>query len=83
MARSHIAVALGAALVASLIISQLVINLGFPKVDFWHWRLDQSYNAAPQTFFNSEKQSGELADDPSSYLLGVGKADITGYVRPI
>lgn len=80
MARSHIAVALGAALVASLIISQLVISLGFPKVEFWHWRLDQSYRGAPQTQFLGEKQSGEQADDPASYLVGVGKADITGYV---
>jgi neutral ceramidase len=80
MARSHIAVALGAALIASLIISQLVINLGFPKVEFWHWRLDQSYNGPLQTQFLGEKQSGNLGDDPASYLLGVGKADITGYV---
>jgi neutral ceramidase len=80
MARSHIAVALGAALVASLIIGQLVINLGFPSVDFWHARLDQTYNGAQQDHFISEKQDGGLADDPSSYLIGVGKADITGYV---
>jgi len=80
MARSHIAVALGAALVASLIIAQLVINLGFPAVDFWHGRLDNSYNGAQQDRFNSEKQDGGLADDPSSYLIGVGKADITGPV---
>ena len=85
MARSHIAVALGAALVASLIIAQLVINLGFPNADFWHLRLDQPYHASqhPQTQFISEKQSGETTDDPASYLVGVGKGDITGYVyRP-
>jgi len=80
MARSHIAVALGAALIASLIISQLVINLGFPKVEFWHWRLDQSYHGTPQTQFLGEKQSGEQAEDAASYLVGVGKADITGPV---
>jgi neutral ceramidase len=82
MARSHIAVALGAALVASLIIAQLVINLGLPKVDFWHLRLDQPYHASQhaQTQFISEKQSGGPSDDPASYLVGVGKADITGYV---
>lgn len=82
MARSHIAVALGASLIASLIIAQLVINLGFPSVEFWHWRLDQSYSAAvQQTQFISEKQSGGQPNDPSSYLVGVGKADITGYVE--
>jgi neutral ceramidase len=81
MARSHIAVALGAAIIASLIIGQLVINLGFPSVEFWHWRLDQTYHEAPQMHFISEKQGGELVDDLSSYLVGVGKADITGYVK--
>lgn len=80
MARSHIAVALGAALAASLIISQLVINLGFPTVEFWHWRLDSTYNGAQQTAFNSENQHDGLLQDPSQYLVGVGKADITGYV---
>jgi neutral ceramidase len=78
MARSHIAVAVGAALIASLIIGQLVINLGFPSVDFWHARLDQTYNGAQQDHFISEKQDGDLVYDPSSYLIGVGKADITG-----
>ena len=82
MARSHIAVALGAALIASLIIGQLVVNLGFPSVDFWHARLDQTYNGAQQDSFFSEKQDGgaaAAAEDASSYLIGVGKADITGY----
>jgi len=83
MARSHIAVALGAALVASLIIAQLVINLGFPVVDFWHARLDQTYTGAQQDVFNSEKQDGGQAGDASSYLVGVGKADITGWVARI
>lgn len=81
MARSHIAVALGAALVASLIIGQLVINLGFPSVDFWHARLDRPYTGAQQDSFFSEKQDGGAANDASSYLIGVGKADITGYVQ--
>lgn len=78
MARSHIAVALGAALFASLLISQLVINLGFPQVDFWHWRLDQDHHGIKQTHFFGGKQAEEFADDPSAYLIGVGKADITG-----
>lgn len=80
MARSHIAVALGAALITSLIVGHLVINLGFPNVDFWHRRLDQSYTGAQQSHFYHGKQSGELVDDPASYLVGVGKADITGLV---
>ncbi|KAL5121413.1 hypothetical protein ACEQ8H_000484 [Pleosporales sp. CAS-2024a] len=80
MARSHIVVALGAALFAALLLSQLVVNLGFPKAEFWHWRLDQSYSGAPPTQFLTEMQSGEPSDDPALYLLGVGKADITGPV---
>lgn len=70
MARSHIAVAFGAALVAVLLVGQLVVNLGFPNNDFWHSRLDQSYHGI--------QQDGALVEDPSQYLIGVGKADITG-----
>lgn len=78
MARSHIAVALGAALVALLIVGQLVVNLGLPNVDFWHWRLDQTYDGVQQDLFISEKQDGGQVADASQYLVGVGKADITG-----
>lgn len=78
MARSHIAVAFGAAFFASLLISQLVLNLGFPQADFWHSRLDQSKHDVPQTHIFSEKQAGDAAEDASQYLIGVGKADITG-----
>lgn len=80
MARSHIAVALGAALVASLIIGQLIINLGLPNNEFWHWRLDQSYDGIQQDVFMGEKENGGLVEDPSEYLIGVGKVDITGCV---
>lgn len=80
MARSHIAVALGAALVASLIIGQLMLNLRVPSINSWHQGLKETYNEAQQFHFQGgKKQSGEQADDPSSYLVGVGKADITGY----
>lgn len=81
MARSHVAVALGAALFASVIISQLIYSLGFPTVDFWHWQAEQDFHdGTQQTHLYSGKQSGELVDDPSQYLIGVGKADITGCV---
>ncbi|KAF2475414.1 Neutral/alkaline nonlysosomal ceramidase [Lindgomyces ingoldianus] len=82
MARSHVLVAIGAAFFASLIISQLVINLGFPQVDFWHWRLDQDYHGMHQTHLFREKdaQAGKAVGDASQYLIGVGKADITGPV---
>ncbi|RMZ67584.1 neutral alkaline non-lysosomal ceramidase [Pyrenophora seminiperda CCB06] len=80
MARSHIAFAFGAALMAILIVGQLVVNLGFPSVDSWHARLDQTYNGAQQEHFVSAKQDSGAAADASSYLVGVGKADITGPV---
>lgn len=79
MARSHIAVAVGAALVALLIVGQLVVNLGLPNNEFWHWRLDQTYGV-PQDLFFSTKQDGGLVEDAAQYLIGVGKADITGSV---
>lgn len=78
MARSHAAVALGASLFAILIFSQLVVNLGFPHVDFWHGRLDQDYSKYEHSQLFRPKQADDAADDPSQYLIGVGKADITG-----
>lgn len=81
MARSHFAVALGAALTSLLIISQLIYSLGFPTLDFWHWRVDSDFHdGTQQTHMYGGKQSGEVVDDPSQYLIGVGKADITGCV---
>ncbi|KAF2621956.1 neutral ceramidase precursor [Macroventuria anomochaeta] len=80
MARSHIAVALGAALVAILVVGQLAVNLGFPNSESWHLRLDQSYDGTQQDLFVSTKQNGGLVEDRSQYLIGVGKADITGPV---
>jgi neutral ceramidase len=78
MARSHILVALGTALLSLFIVGQLVINLGFPHVDFWHWRLDQDHYGLQQTHSFGGKQSEDAVQDPSQYLIGVGKADITG-----
>lgn len=78
MARSHIAVALGASLLAALIVGQLVATLGFPHVHLWHGRLDQSYGAYEHTNLFRPKQADDAVDDPSQYLIGVGKADITG-----
>ncbi|KAH8723442.1 neutral ceramidase precursor [Phaeosphaeriaceae sp. PMI808] len=82
MARSHVLVALGSALIASLIVGQLFVSLGFSKVDFWRATLDKAYynGAQQQPHYISGKQSGAQADDPSTYLVGVGKADITGPV---
>ncbi|KAF2008097.1 neutral ceramidase precursor [Amniculicola lignicola CBS 123094] len=78
MARSHFIVALCSALGALFIVSQLILTLGFPQVDFWRW--DQGFANYQQTHLNSEKQAGDAAQDPGTYLIGVGKADITGPV---
>ncbi|KAF2707688.1 Neutral/alkaline nonlysosomal ceramidase [Pleomassaria siparia CBS 279.74] len=81
MARLHVAVALATAVFVSVIISQLVYSFGFPQLDFWHWQSDQDFHhGTEQTHLYKGKQSGELVEDPSQYLIGVGKADITGPV---
>ncbi|KAF2871401.1 neutral ceramidase precursor [Massariosphaeria phaeospora] len=80
MARSHVAVAIGTAVVVSLIVSHLIVTLGFPQVDLRQWRLDPGSHDRQQTHFFNAKQNGEVAEDPSQYLIGVGKADITGPV---
>jgi neutral ceramidase len=81
MARSHIAVALGAALVALVVILQLCNSLGVPTVDFWHWKLvpQDGSNIQQTHLFNVNDAAGDAASaNASQYLLGVGKADITG-----
>jgi len=80
MARSHIAVALSAALIACLILTQLLFTLGLPAAPFWPARLRHGAHDAQQDSLLIGKQSGELVDDASSYVVGVGKADITGWV---
>jgi neutral ceramidase len=81
MARSHFVVALATALTTLVILSQLISSLGFPTIDFWHWQGGHAlHDASQQTHMYGGKQSGDVADDPSQYLVGVGKADITGYV---
>ena len=79
MARSHIAVALGAAVFTLLVIFQLA-TLGFPELDFWHWTVQEQGNGIPQTHLFSEKNAAAdaVTAEGSQYLLGVGKADITG-----
>lgn len=72
MARSHIAVALGAALVALVVVGQLALNLGLPNNGSWHWNFGQLHPGVA-----GGKHDAGLAD-ASQYLVGVGKADITG-----
>ena len=80
MARSHIVVALGAAVFALLMIFQLTTTLRIPEPDFRHWTVQEQGNGIPQTHLFNEKGAAADAVTPegSQYLLGVGKADITG-----
>ena len=79
MARSHIAVAVGSAFFVALLLSHLFVTLGFPQADFWHGRLDgKDYSQDSRYFDLKDENGGAATADGSQYLLGVGKADITG-----
>jgi len=80
MARSHLYVAVGVSFFVSLLISHFVLNLGFPQPDFWHTRLDHRKHAFQETYSFTPKdaQADAAPGDASQYLIGVGKADITG-----
>ena len=82
MARSHIVAALGAAILALLVTIQLISHFGLPALDFMHLTYDAStlWSTPNQYALNSRDDVGEEVDkDATLYLLGVGKADITGY----
>ena len=72
MARTHAAVALSAALVALIVIFQLVLHPGLPHLDL---RRNIHHDA------HADLLRARQAAEPSEYLVGVGKADITGYVH--
>ena len=82
MARFHIAAALGAATVVLLITLQLISHFGLPALDFTHlakeaFTLGSTTNQYP---LNSPYDGGEkYTHDGTLYMVGVGKADITGY----
>lgn len=82
MARYHIAAALAGATFSLLVILQLVSTFGLPQLDFLRMR----YGATTRNSFSHQIpiKSGapdlKALDDDGLYLLGVGKADITGYV---
>ena len=85
MARVHIAAALATATLALLIIFQLLSKYGWPEVDF----LKLSYfspiiASAPGQFpINPPHNEASSPGHAALYLLGVGKADITGPVVEI
>ena len=82
MALSQIAIALATATLALLFTFHLILTFGLPELDFWFPRHTIGNHAA----LISQQQPLHLikGDDGSEqqgtqYLLGVGKADITGY----
>ena len=85
MARLHIAAALATATLALIIIFQLLSQHGWPEVDF----LKISYyyptiDSAPSQFpMNPPYNELSSLEHAALYLLGVGKADITGPVVEI
>jgi len=80
MARGHIAVALGAACFALLVVLQLVSTFGFPQVDFLNlYYVPVHTGSSNQIPIDAELPSDYVSKNGSLYLLGVGKADITGY----
>ena len=83
MARSPIVVALATATITLLIAFHLISTFGLPTLSFinLHYVLEGSENApSAQIPINPPLTESEASQDASSYLLGVGKADITGYV---
>ncbi|KAL8761569.1 MAG: hypothetical protein Q9194_007677, partial [Teloschistes cf. exilis] len=85
MARVHIAAALATACFGLLIAFHLISQFGLPDVGFFHFNQSKKpVNTAPNQipFIPEESQAG--ADDGGpAYLLGTGKADITGPVVEI
>lgn len=82
MARFHIAAALGAATLAILVILHLISYFGLPALDFMHLTNDASTIGSPANQYSINPPYNEgpgVANDETLYLLGVGKADITGY----
>lgn len=85
MARSHITVALVATTSALLIISSLLSQFGFPRFQYYHWTFESvsNYRVRQQIPINPLNSGSVISDDGTQYLLGVGKADITGYRQEI
>lgn len=85
MARVHIVAALGTATLALLIIFQLLSQYGWPEVDFLGLKYYYQWTNSPsnQWPFNPASYEPASSEDGAQYLLGVGKADVTGPVVEI
>lgn len=83
MARAHILAALTAATVTLLVAFHLISAIGLPQLDFLHLRYEDERPRIPQVPIaplsaEPSPDAEGTSDDQTRYLLGVGKADITG-----
>ncbi|KAL9004939.1 MAG: hypothetical protein Q9188_002258 [Gyalolechia gomerana] len=85
MARSPIAAALAVTFLGLLITFQLISRFGLPNVGFFHFqRSTEDVTTAPnQTPLNPAGPQPVIPEDAPTYLLGAGRADITGPVVEI
>lgn len=76
MARAAIATALAAASIALILIFHLAARFGLPELDFWKFHYESTLlrDASHQRILG-----GQTSEPGDLYLVGVGKADITGY----
>lgn len=81
MARFHLIAALTTTTFAVLVSFQLISNIDLPSLDIlssrWHAYKDPS--TVLQQSVNPPVWEPHALRDGTQYLLGVGKADITGY----
>ncbi|KAK7731988.1 hypothetical protein SLS57_000966 [Botryosphaeria dothidea] len=83
MARTHITVALSAASVSLFLALSLISFFGVPTVDYWHFKPKGAWQDALQAqthIFELKDAATSAAASGDTYLIGVGKADITGPV---
>ncbi|KAI9798719.1 MAG: hypothetical protein M1825_005001 [Sarcosagium campestre] len=82
MARSSIIVVSASAALLLLTIFQLLAVYGLPQLDFlrMHRVFDNSNDFSDQTPLGAPDSLHEHLDEGASYILGVGKADVTGPV---
>lgn len=80
MTRSYIAAALGIASLGLLVIFHLISQLGLPNVGFFHLKhvSENTATSSDQIPLVSPSSQPDVSRDVPAYLLGVGKADITG-----
>lgn len=81
MARLHLAVAVASASFALLVVFQLLSSFGLPQLEFLDGRPESplEHSALHQVPIKTPSVKPDSREDGTRYLLGVGKADITGY----